>query len=431
MLRMKKRVIEKIRWSMYVFVLIFAPPFMPYPHLALAVISAMALVIKYKKNFEKIAVLCGVNRWVFGMLLLFLYVCTVPLTISFFLQDIVDVSHYRSLFNRFAVLVITLAPCTTLLVCKLWEKKDNYQFFVEILVWAGMLEGFCSIGAFLSPQIKNVFIALMKKFTGDGLYSNTWYITVRSYGFAGTLVDLFGAGTAIISGICFFYGVTEKRRYVVYSVITIIPAFLNARTGVVLYALAVIVVVLFLIWKARIKKIVRVTASVIFLFLVAQLGTVIVSTQKYTATWIKSGIEALKTLVTEGFSGAQDETVISSWLRQERELPDVFRCVIGTGHSVYQAAGYKHSDIGYINDIWFCGIIGCVFLYGTVVYMAWKIYKNTDILTFKIAALYIPIVLFVFNFKACLLGYSPGAAAMYLCLFVMTYYIRRKNCAEI
>ena len=87
-------------------------------------------------------------------------------------------------------------------------------FFIEVLCGAGIIEGFTAIFAFISPTVKNIFVSVMRQNTGATLYSNEWYITVRSYGFAGTLVDLFGMGVAIIAGIAFFYGVIKKRRYV-------------------------------------------------------------------------------------------------------------------------------------------------------------------------------------------------------------------------
>ena len=236
---------DKFLSSIYLFILIFAPPIVPYPYLFLTIYSLFLLVIEYQGEVFKVLKNSGIYDWIVAMTILAVYTVCIPLPISMLRNDIVNTSHYISVINRYGVLIITVSICATYLLCKTDRNGYDSEFLLESLINAGLIEGTCAALAFLFPGVKSVFIFFMKRFSASDLYSNTWYITVRSYGFASTLVDVFGLGAALIAGICFFYGITRKKKYIVESIVIAIATILNSRTGLLVYLIAIVLSILY------------------------------------------------------------------------------------------------------------------------------------------------------------------------------------------
>ena len=199
-----KKKIDKISCSIYIFILVFAPPLIPYPYLFLTIFSFLMLITTYKRKVWIFLKRSGIYYWLLAMAVLAMYTVCVPMLISMFCNDIVNMSHYVSVINRYGVLIVVVSVCVTYLLCKTERDGYSYEFLLESLINAGLIEGVCAVLAFLFPGIKSIFIFFMKRFSESRLYYNTWYITVRSYGFASTLVDVFGLGIGLIAGISFF-----------------------------------------------------------------------------------------------------------------------------------------------------------------------------------------------------------------------------------
>ena len=98
--------------------------------------------------------------------------------------------------------------------------------------------------------------------------------------------------------------------------------------------------------------------------------------------------------------------------------PPFPRILVGTGHSLYGATGYVHSDVGYVNELWLFGVFGCTLLYGSIAEMCIRLKKKTQVSMFEYAAVFIMAAYFFFNIKGAALGYNPGAVAMFLIIFI-------------
>ncbi|WP_305084316.1 hypothetical protein [uncultured Faecalibaculum sp.] len=422
-----KEKIDMVSYSLYLFILVFAPPIVPYPHLLLTIFSFLMLATAYKRKVWIVLKRSGIYNWILASSLLAMYTVCIPLPISMFCNDIVNTTHYISIINRYGVLMVTVSVCLTYLLCKTDKDGYNYEFLLESLINAGLIEGICAALAFLFPGVKNIFIFFMKEFSESYLYSNTWYITVRSYGFASTLVDVFGLGIGLIAGISFFYGVTKKKKYIIKSIIIAIATLLNSRTGLIVYLLAIIISFLFMINGKNIKRILTVLCAIVFLSVCGLELLKIMSTNEYTAGWFSSGINSITSFFdgTKSNNGGSDAM---SLLFQNKfwKWPSFPRILVGTGHSLYLAQGYSHSDVGYVNEVWVFGIFGCAILYGEIVKLcrAMTLKANKDI--FKFSSVFLLVAYFFFNIKGGALGYNPGAVAMFVVVFI-TIYFNNKN----
>jgi hypothetical protein len=420
-----KERIDKISCSLYLFVLVFAPPLIPYPHLFLTILSFLVLITKYKKAVWRVLKKSGIYNWILTMVLLAMYTACIPLPISMLCNDIVNTSHYMSVISRYGVLVVAVSVCVTYLLCKTERDGYGYEFLLESLINAGLIEGVCAALAFLVPGIKNIFIFFMKKFSESYLYSNTWYITVRSYGFASTLVDVFGLGVALIAGICFFYGITRKKRYIVESIVIAIATLLNSRTGLLVYLIAIVLSLLYVLQKGDVRRILSTFIAIGLLLVIGLKILEIMSTNEYTAGWFSSGINS----ITSFFDGTKSNNASNdamSLLFQDKfwKWPSFPRILVGTGHSLYLAQGYSHSDVGYVNEVWLFGIFGCAILYGEIVRLCWSMTRKANKYIFKFSAIFLMTAYFFFNIKGAVLGYNPGAVAMFIVVFVTIYFKR-------
>lgn len=422
-----KKKIDKILCSLYLFVLVFAPPLIPYPHLFLTIFSLLALATTYRGMVWSVLKRSGIYNWILKMTLLAIYVISIPLPISMLCNDIVNTSHYISIINRYGVLLVAVSVCVTYILCKTEINGYDHKFLLESLINAGLIEGGCAALAFLFPGIKSFFIFFMKRFSESYLYSNTWYITVRSYGFASTLVDVFGLGIALIAGMCFFYGITQKKIYIFESIIIAIATVLNSRTGLLVYLIAILFSMLYVLQKRDLRKIVSVVIAIGILLLVGSKILEIMSTNEYTAGWFQAGVKSIKNVVSgNGISNTNNDAVGLLFQDNFWRFPEFPRIIFGTGHSLYGVKGYAHSDVGYINEVWLFGILGCLVLYEKIIEMCRTMNKETQIPIFKYAALFLLISYFFFNIKCEVLGYNPGAVVMFFIIFVGTY--QAKSC---
>ncbi|MCI6517099.1 MAG: hypothetical protein MR442_07955 [Lachnospiraceae bacterium] len=422
-----KEKIDKVLCSLYLFVLVFAPPIIPYPYLFLTIISFLALITTHRLTVWNVIRKSGIYEWVSVMALLAIYTIIVPLPISVRCNDIVNISHYISIINRYGVMIVVVSVCVTYLLCKAEQNRYGYEFLIESFIDAGVLEGTCSILAFLFPNVKNFFIFFMKRFSESMLYSNTWYITVRSYGFASTLVDVFGFGVGVIAGICFFYGITGKKKYIIESVVIAVATLLNSRTGLLIYIIAVVVSILCVLQKRHFRKMLTTVIAIGILAFLSSNIIRIMSTNEYTLGWFQSGINSVFDFIN-GTGNSTGDAMSTLFQDDFWKLPDFPRIIFGTGHSIYRAEGYVHSDVGYINELWLFGIIGCLLLYGKIVEMCMSLKRKSQIELFKYAAIFLLVSYFFFNIKGVALGYNPGAVSVFIIIFVGKY--QSEQCME-
>ena len=413
-IKIKRVTIYRIVWTVFSFIMIFAPPIVPYIHLILAIFSALLVLVKFRSTGKAVLVESGIYRWAWSIVIWLLYSFSIPLLVSALIGDIINISNYTQTINRYGVLVFCTVFSGTAFLSFIREKNLPFFFFVECIIDAGIIEAICSILAFFSPKIKNAFIFIMNR-SGTGLYNNNWYITVRAFGLANTLVDLFGLGIAIIAGICFIYGIMYKRRYILFSPFIAVSTLLNSRTGVLLYVLIVIVSSIYFFAQKRARYIIVATVALIVLVTVTYVAMYYLATKSDTFKWVKSGLNSIVYFLKKWSVEDRTNSLGLVFYKNSWILPDPIRTIIGTGHSLYRAEGYPHSDVGYINEIWISGIIGCAWLYSTQIKLAMRSIRG-NVELFRICSLAILICYFVFNIKGAALGFSPGGNVMILCL---------------
>lgn len=417
---MQKKTKNKIYLCIYIFLYLFAPPFIPQMNIFLAAISLLILSFFYEKDLINCVKKSASILFITVIVIFLIFIIYRRMINYVFYNDVVQTAHYKSLYNRFIVAVLTIVPCSNYVIIFSQKHKFDMNDFWEVLFGAGVIEAALCFISLLSPSVKNIFIHIMNRSSSD---VNTWYITVRSFGFARTLTDVFGWGTGIIAGLALMYGVFYKRRFIGVSVILLISPLLNARTGLVFYVIAACIILLYLIIKMKTADICRIAviggtmailATILWKYILENYGA--------TAQWIAQGVEDILDILN-GSSSREAGFGHAFFNRTWWELPKGLRLVLGTGHSRYGAEGYLHSDFGYVNDIWAGGLLGSTLLYGGILLIFKKTWKKIHGIE-KIMLLYVFSSIFIFNVKGCAVSYNSGFAVVMLVVLYINYYVR-------
>lgn len=431
-MHIKKGTSSKLWLSIYLFLVIFAPPLVPKPRFVIGMIT-MAYLLTRKQNIHKIkkCLFDGcIYIWASGVVLFLIHILLMILVNEFLCGDIVQIEHYTALFNRFLISLIEILPCSTYIILKINRYCYGMDDFLKVVFGAALIETFTVILAVLSPSIKDVFNQISVVVSGSSLTEDRWYTTVRSFGFADTLVDTYGWGTGLIAGLALIYGILKKRIYVILSFVLLMAPLFNARTGVVMYVAALVVVVSYCIVRLDIAKILKLFLC-FAIFIVIGMALWEITAEYYPATvgWIESGLKDFTAVIGNDQSD-KDVGGFALMLQKESwwELPQFPRNIFGTGHSRYGAEGYSHSDFGYVNDIWAGGLYGCVILYGTNLIFTFHslLHKQVDI-CHKIMLGYLCITLFAFNVKGCAYGCNSGLVSYTIIVSYINYYYKNNR----
>ena len=85
---------QTILWTSFLFVLIYAPPVLPYTNLILGMFVLSIMLIKHDRDYLITIKESGLGIWIKVMIGILIYTLIIPLPLSAFYDDIVDASHY-------------------------------------------------------------------------------------------------------------------------------------------------------------------------------------------------------------------------------------------------------------------------------------------------------------------------------------------------
>ena len=121
----KNKILLKIKWTIFFFLFLFAPPIIPGVHtyFMVAIVAIGMILFKYGRKYKNILHMSGLYQWIVKMMIFFVYVYAVYAINLIFLQEEVQTSHYITLFNRFFGLIISIVP----VVCFVLLEFENYN----------------------------------------------------------------------------------------------------------------------------------------------------------------------------------------------------------------------------------------------------------------------------------------------------------------
>ena len=411
MLKIRK-ITEKIILILYIFCAIFAPPFFSFNLLyILSLISSIYLLLKNKKLFTK---KYRVNKNILAIIFLFFYLGMVLVVSLIFGNRDLLINKIVVIYQWYVLIPMQIITCFGIQKYAQRNRINNIQL-LNFCLYAGILQGIIVCFSFFVPEVREFFLnTMLKHGAKTRIYANQFMMSYRGYGFAATLLDTFGYGMGLISGILFL---SRKKKYVIFKIIgcllCLFGTALNARTGLLIFLVVIPSIILDWFFRKKInikdiKKIIYITISfciLIFLSLKTNIK------ESITFSWIKGGFLSVFNFLFRIDASYQLGSMKNSLFNKGFwQFPDnLFNFLFGTGHSVY---GTKDiigvgSDSGYVNCIWIIGIIGTVILFYIILKFSCKKYTEWG-QEYKIIVIFITLSFFIMFIKGNVVTYNSG-----------------------
>lgn len=383
--------------SIYFFFYIFLPPITGLNMRLLFTACNVIFVFAVTLFRGRIVIAGKTMKGIYGFILFYVLFLIIQL-----LHYITDSSNRNEIaaatLSNTLLILHAVAICLLLSVlCKHYGL--NFRRFLGAITGAGIIELILVMLALFVPSIKSQFIQMIVKNSKSDEILNVIqrYSYERSFGFADNLFDTFGYISALIIGLTFLTGISEKnKRLTALSLIMLFMPLLNSRSGLMLSIIGILVVC-FRYFKPKnfIKYIIAgVTVVVLAIFTWQRIP-------ENTVKWITTGITQTWTLLTGG--GATG--VYNELFHVDMKFPPDF--LLGAGYAP-QAIGIIGIDSGYVQCIWRYGLFGTIVLFLAIIHYFSFFGRTIGEKREKVAFTLILAILFIYLIK--LLGVvSTGA----------------------
>lgn len=392
----------------YIFLLLFAPPFFKDVNflLILAVFSIIMLIFKYSDKIRLITKNKYLKKAIFLIGIYYLWQI-VSIIINALSGEIHLYNYAINFYSMLLVFPVAFICCLhVIFYCQ--DKKINFDGLIKIIIYAGLIQSVIAILAFLFPSVKEFLLNVMYENTGEKLYLNTYHTTRRFFGFANNLLDSFGFGTGILAVLSLFYSVKNGKKWLLSVPFLLLVPLLNSRTGLLLFGIGFIVWIIYLLKNKLFNKYLK----IFFCLIVAVLVIISLTYVFYpdTINWIIDDFLS--------FFGNKHGTADVLFSARFWTLPNLFNIFFGSGIMVAAFGGLGDylgftSDVGYIVEIWKTGIVGLVLMLALLFYVVKVMLKNIN-KDYKYLVIFLCISVLVTNIKFYVYGYNPGIIVIML-----------------
>lgn len=241
-------------------------------------------------------------------------------------------------------------------------KKSNIYFddFMKLLIAATVFEAVLAFVALINSGVQQAFFRQMIRAGYSESHFRIWGF--RTYGFASNLQYSTPLTMTIISLFAFERGLKEKKAYLMLlSVFIVVMAYINARTSALIFILGVMVILLYDIRHfSSVFKIVTISTCMLVVGIFV-LNSIKVKTEQIQ--WLKDGIYDILAIFGAENKAIYKTTAYFQDVERFRLPSGILNLLFGTGTYVMSenVFGY-YTDIGFINDIWYGGIVYLIFL---------------------------------------------------------------------
>ena len=411
-----KTKLKYIGFVIYIFCYLFSPPIIPNVNFIFIVFaySVIAILIKYRKKLVQTFKLNNIKKLI-KILIVYMTIYLLSIIFNGILSQKWYIDNYIiNIYSLILAFPITIT-CSLYTIYRSEELKIDFWNLIKFFIYAGIIQAIIALLMLCFPTIKSFFINLMYYSTKDELLLDVWITSRRFYGFANSMLDLFGFGTGILALLPVYYGLNVNKKFIILSPLLLIVPLLNSRSGLVIYAIGLFLFMITSFRKMKVKDIVKYV--IVILIVLAVIIAIITIFSPNTIDWI---IKDFKSFI---FASENEEIGTADVLFSKEfwTIPPIENWLIGTGYSVsgysnYAVEGITHSDVGYINEFWKTGIIGSCVLYYFIYTMLKMAYISDSTEKSKLVRhifVFFGIAIIVFMIKGSVLSYNPGMAIIY------------------
>ena len=307
------------------------------------------------------------------------------------------------------------------------KHKITFDRLMKYFIFLACIQFIFVIATYLSPMIKGVvidYVSAHLKPTSrvvEILTSESYVRTrnTRIFGLAGNFFEQYGYVSTMFFLSAMYLGFKRHWSYLMLMPIPLISTAINSRTGVVLCIFTAACMTIKLCSR-NIRFLCR--AILLFVIMISGVSALMLlspSENNMTYLWLQEGYRSILSLK----SGIHNTTgSLNTLLTSHIVFPSsVVKLMFGEGYMIASPGiTTVHSDIGYINIVWACGIIGSFLIYYTHLSFFMHAYM---VINGHIAKAYIigsTIAFFIMHYKTTSIGSSPTVIITY---FIMLYSI--------
>lgn len=400
---MKIRVNHKIiKLSIIIFIFLFSPPIIPnISCIHILFLYAVIYLFAHKTDYISYLFSKKVYRRFYMYISLYLIYVFVLTFISYTYNPI-NASNYQETLYKFFQSIIELPICVMYICTYCDINHIGYKEVLKAIMYAGFYQVIIGLIMLISPTAKYAIVSLMQVNNGKSISDiPTWEYNRRYFAFSDCMLDMYGWGMGIIAIIPLF--ISENKGKIISFLLSIVLLFngiINSVTTIVIY-----LIILLIFYFSKSKKITKKKLLLIICFplLIILSGFLLKEYFNSTYYWL---IREINSIIGnyEGISSVNNLFNLSFW-----SLPNnIGNLLFGTGHTVYRANGFSHSDVGYVNLIWLSGIIGTLFI--IVMYYRF-LYKANR---FSLIGISLAVAFLAFEIKGNGIANNPGMAVTLL-----------------
>ncbi len=428
----------KLSFILLIFCLIFSPPIIPQVNTGMIAcfITLAMLLTKYKGKIYSTIKRSGILKFAAVISVFLVYLAIVTIINVLVSGEHVQFMHFVKIWYRFFLIIPALLICSTYICVRASELEYSTRKLCMCFVWAAVIQSGLALATLVLPQVKEILVSVMYNHTGDSYLNIPWVVARRGFGFANSFIDSFGLGIGIIAALPLFFMRKDNLSTALFVPVILFVSIVNARIGLIIAVIGILFSLPVLIKTARKAKFWErwaMTSSIIgtIAILGILIGLVLIF-NPVTIQWVLGGFVSTlpsesvgKSVVPEILYNVKYDSYLASakvlFSKEFWNIPLDLRLLFGSGHTLLDANGYATSQVGYINDIWLGGLLGCCLLYTAFINLISKAYKTTTKNRYKYMVLFLAVSMAIFQIKTSVITFGTALNTVLPILFYIVY----------
>lgn len=342
-------------YAIVIFFVVFNPPIVSgFSFTKASVVGSTVIIVlnmRYIKSIFSSSRVKGLMGSFFVFYLYYSFICVINLFSDYNL--LIEIAFVETSVNYLSFFLVTFA-----IVVWVIRRGMTINDLCRIFVLAALIQSIIAVMCLLSPSIKTLLNGMMILNTDSEkiMRSVEYDYAHRNYGFASTLYDIFGFTMAVFGIIAIKLGLNGRRLYFIIGFLFAMVSGINARSGFMIFMIGFVAMMLGKKSKRGYgKRLLFLTLIIIFVMLL--FFWIMNNTYSEQALWLSEGLREIQSM-----SNGKSEGYFDILWNEFVFFPEGFSLLFGTG-TIPDLLVKKHSDVGYIQNIWQFGIIGSILLY--------------------------------------------------------------------
>lgn len=300
-------------------------------------------------------------------------------------------------------------------------KKKNYKIdLINLLYWTSFIASiFTALLIFIKP-----FDSFYESIQMDSYYERyeNFEFRYRAYGISENLTFTYSFVLGIFGGYTLL--VIRKNILLVFPMLLfILGVFFNARIGFIFITLFILIFHV----KFKLKQIVKT-----YFYIIIALFFIVCLVQDQIAQVFENSTWALQFFyeISDSVFGTNyvdsDKNTINTLTQNFIIFPEtIIETIFGTGESIYLRKE-NNSDVGYILQLYYGGLILIFLMFSLIYYMSWRLKLSVGTRHWYFMIFIISII--ILNFKGFIFAATPGGRILFfIYIYYICFYSKRKK----